>query len=243
MKRKFIKLLFLPLLLLETNLYSQEKLYVGTDATEFPPFEYIENGEIKGFDIDLIKEIGKLLNKEVILKNIQFDGLIPALQTGKLDIIIAGMTITPEREKNINFSEPYYTSKQLLITDENSSLNTLESLKGSKIGVVLGCTGDVIATEMKDSIILYRYNTTSESIMALNAKKIDAVILDSEPAKNFVKNNPNLKYIDNELAKEDYAIAIAKENLALVEDINLALKTLKSNGTFQKLNKKYFIEN
>ncbi|MEG0808513.1 MAG: transporter substrate-binding domain-containing protein, partial [Alistipes sp.] len=138
MKRKFIKLLFLPLLLLETNLYSQEKLYVGTDATEFPPFEYIENGEIKGFDIDLIKEIGKLLNKEVILKNIQFDGLIPALQTGKLDIIIAGMTITPEREKNINFSEPYYTSKQLLITDENSSLNTLESLKGSKIGVVLG---------------------------------------------------------------------------------------------------------
>ncbi|MEG1701249.1 MAG: transporter substrate-binding domain-containing protein, partial [Alistipes sp.] len=111
MKRKFIKLLFLPLLLLETNLYSQEKLYVGTDATEFPPFEYIENGEIKGFDIDLIKEIGKLLNKEVILKNIQFDGLIPALQTGKLDIIIAGMTITPEREKNINFSEPYYTSK------------------------------------------------------------------------------------------------------------------------------------
>ncbi len=243
MKRKFIKLLFLPLLLLETNLYSQEKLYVGTDATEFPPFEYIENGEIKGFDIDLIKEIGKLLNKEVILKNIQFDGLIPALQTGKLDIIIAGMTITPEREKNINFSEPYYTSKQLLITDKNSSLNTLESLKGSKIGVVLGCTGDVIATEMKDSIILYRYNTTSESIMALNAKKIDAVILDSEPAKNFVKNNPNLKYIDNELAKEDYAIAIAKENLALVEDINLALKTLKSNGTFQKLNKKYFIEN
>lgn len=243
MKRKFIKLLFLPLLLLETNLYSQEKLYVGTDATEFPPFEYIENGEIKGFDIDLIKEIGKLLNKEVVLKNIQFDGLIPALQTGKLDIIIAGMTITPEREKNINFSEPYYTSKQLLITDENSSLNTLESLKGSKIGVVLGCTGDVIATEMKDSIILYRYNTTSESIMALNAKKIDAVILDSEPAKNFVKNNPNLKYIDNELAKEDYAIAIAKENLALVKDINLALKTLKSNGTFQKLNKKYFIEN
>ena len=243
MKRKFIKLLFLPLLLLETNLYSQEKLYVGTDATEFPPFEYIENGEIKGFDIDLIKEIGKLLNKEVILKNIQFDGLIPALQTGKLDIIIAGMTITPEREKNINFSEPYYTSKQLLITDKNSSLNTLESLKGSKIGVVLGCTGDVIATEMKDSIILYRYNTTSESIMALNAKKIDAVILDSEPAKNFVKNNPNLKYIDNELAKEDYAIAIAKENLALVEDINLALKTLKSNGTFQKLNKRYFIEN
>ncbi|WP_293720510.1 basic amino acid ABC transporter substrate-binding protein [uncultured Cetobacterium sp.] len=243
MKKKIIKLLFLPLFLLQTNTYAQEKLYVGTDATEFPPFEYIENGEIKGFDIDLIKEIGKILNKEIVLKNIQFDGLIPALQTGKLDVIIAGMTVTAEREKNINFSNPYYTSKQLLIVNKNSTLSTLESLKGHKVGVVLGCTGDVIATEMGNSITLYRYNTTSESIMALNANKIDAVILDSEPAKNFVKNNSNLKYIDNELAKEDYAIAVGKQNLTLVKNINTALETLKSNGTFKKLNKKYFIEN
>lgn len=243
MKKKIIKLLFLPLFLLQTNTYAQEKLYVGTDATEFPPFEYIENGEIKGFDIDLIKEIGKILNKEIVLKNIQFDGLIPALQTGKLDVIIAGMTVTAEREKNINFSNPYYTSKQLLIVNKNSTLSTLESLKGHKVGVVLGCTGDVIATEMGNSITLYRYNTTSESIMALNANKIDAVILDSEPAKNFVKNNSNLKYIDNELAKEDYAIAVGKQNLTLVKNINTALETLKSNGTFEKLNKKYFIEN
>ena len=243
MKKKIIKLLFLPLFLLQTNTYAQEKLYVGTDATEFPPFEYIENGEIKGFDIDLIKEIGKILNKEIVLKNIQFDGLIPALQTGKLDVIIAGMTVTAEREKNINFSNPYYTSKQLLIVNKNSTLSTLESLKGHKVGVVLGCTGDVIATEMGNSITLYRYNTTSESIMALNANKIDAVILDSEPAKNFVKNNSNLKYIDNELAKEDYAIAVGKQNLTLVKNINAALETLKSNGTFEKLNKKYFIEN
>lgn len=243
MKKKIIKLLFLPLFLLQTNTYAQEKLYVGTDATEFPPFEYIENGEIKGFDIDLIKEIGKILNKEIVLKNIQFDGLIPALQTGKLDAIIAGMTVTAEREKNINFSNPYYTSKQLLIVNKNSTLSTLESLKGHKVGVVLGCTGDVIATEMGNSITLYRYNTTSESIMALNANKIDAVILDSEPAKNFVKNNSNLKYIDNELAKEDYAIAVGKQNLTLVKNINAALETLKSNGTFKKLNKKYFIEN
>lgn len=243
MKKKIIKLLFLPLFLLQTNTYAQEKLYVGTDATEFPPFEYIENGEIKGFDIDLIKEIGKILNKEIVLKNIQFDGLIPALQTGKLDVIIAGMTVTAERKKNINFSNPYYTSKQLLIVNKNSTLSTLESLKGHKVGVVLGCTGDVIATEMGNSITLYRYNTTSESIMALNANKIDAVILDSEPAKNFVKNNSNLKYIDNELAKEDYAIAVGKQNLTLVKNINAALETLKSNGTFEKLNKKYFIEN
>lgn len=243
MKKKLINLLFLPLFLLNTNLYSQEKLYVGTDATEFPPFEYIENGEIKGFDIDLIKEIGKLLNKEIILKNIQFDGLIPALQTGKLDVVIAGMTVTTEREKNINFSKPYYTSKQLLIMNKDKNLSTLESLKEHKVGVVLGCTGDIIATKIQNSITLYRYNTTSEAIMALNANKIDVVILDSEPAKNFVKNNSNLKYIDDELVKEDYAIAIGKQNLELVKDINNALETLQSNGFFEKLNKKYFIEN
>lgn len=243
MKRNFSKMLFLSLLLLKTALYAQEKLYVGTDATEFPPFEYIENGEIKGFDIDLIKEIGKLLDKEIIIKNIQFDGLIPALQTGKLDIVIAGMTVTTEREKNINFSKPYYTSKQLLIMDKKTNLDTLQSLNGHKVGVVLGCTGDIIATEIQDFISIYRYNTTSESIMALNANKIHAVILDSEPAKNFVKNNPNLKYIDNELAREDYAIAVGKENLSLVKDINSALETLKSNGVFENLNKKYFVEN
>ncbi|MGL5231319.1 MAG: transporter substrate-binding domain-containing protein [Cetobacterium sp.] len=144
MKMKIIKLLSLALLLLQTNIYAQEKLYIGTDTTEFPPFEYIENGEIKGFDIDLIKEIGKILNKEIVLKNIQFDGLIPALQTGKLDAIIAGMTVTAEREKNINFSNPYYTSKQLLIVNKNNDLSTLENLKGHKIGVVLRCTGYVM---------------------------------------------------------------------------------------------------
>lgn len=241
MKKKFIG--FLLLLLLGGVIYGKDSLYVGTDATEFPPFEYIENGKITGFDIELMEEIGKVLNREVIFKNIQFDGLIPALQTGKLDVIIAGMTVTEEREKNVTFSTPYYTSKQLLIVNKDSVIKDIHNLEGNSVGVVLGCTGDIIATEMKDKITLYRYNTTSESIMALNANKIDVVILDSEPAKNFVKANSNLKLIDGELAQEDYAIAVSKENKSLIEEIDNALVTLKKNGIFEKLSNKYFIQN
>lgn len=184
-----------------------------------------------------------LLLGGVIFKNIQFDGLIPALQTGKLDVIIAGMTVTEEREKNVTFSTPYYTSKQLLIVNKDSLIKDIHNLEGNSVGVVLGCTGDIIATEMKDKITLYRYNTTSESIMALNANKIDVVILDSEPAKNFVKANSNLKLIDGELAQEDYAIAVSKENKSLIEKIDNALVTLKKNGIFEKLSNKYFIQN
>ncbi|WP_418965957.1 transporter substrate-binding domain-containing protein [Cetobacterium sp.] len=184
-----------------------------------------------------------LLLGGVIFKNIQFDGLIPALQTGKLDVIIAGMTVTEEREKNVTFSTPYYTSKQLLIVNKDSLIKDIHNLEGNSVGVVLGCTGDIIATEMKDKITLYRYNTTSESIMALNANKIDVVILDSEPAKNFVKANSNLKLIDGELAQEDYAIAVSKENKSLIEEIDNALVTLKKNGIFEKLSNKYFIQN
>ena len=184
-----------------------------------------------------------LLLGGVIFKNIQFDGLSPALQTGKLDVIIAGMTVTEEREKNVTFSTPYYTSKQLLIVNKDSLIKDIHNLEGNSVGVVLGCTGDIIATEMKDKITLYRYNTTSESIMALNANKIDVVILDSEPAKNFVKANSNLKLIDGELAQEDYAIAVSKENKSLIEEIDNALVTLKKNGIFEKLSNKYFIQN
>ncbi len=153
------------------------------------------------------------------------------------------MTVTEEREKNVTFSTPYYTSKQLLIVNKDSLIKDIHNLEGNSVGVVLGCTGDIIATEMKDKITLYRYNTTSESIMALNANKIDVVILDSEPAKNFVKANSNLKLIDGELAQEDYAIAVSKENKSLIEEIDNALVTLKKNGIFEKLSNKYFIQN
>lgn len=245
MKKIITKIMVVFTLIMGVTAFAKgkETIYVGTDATEFQPFEYIENGEIVGFDIELMKEIGKVLGKDVEIKNISFDGLLPALQTGKLDVVIAGMTVTEERQKHVNFSEPYYTSKQLIIVSkDNQTITDFESLKNNKIGVVLGCTGDIIATEIENEIDLKRFATTSECIIALKADKIDAVILDSEPAKNFVKKNPTLKLIDNDMAKEDYAIAMKKKDVQLLKDINMALEVLKSNGIYDSLMKKYFVQ-
>ena len=245
MKNKISSLMIFFMLIISSFTFAkgQDKLIVGTDATEFQPFEYMENGEITGFDIELIKEIGKVLGKEVEFKNISFSGLLPALQVGKLDAVIAGLTVTDERKKYINFSESYYTSKQLIIVNKNNNkIKSLDDLEGYKVGVVLGCTGDLLGTEMKDKIELNRYNTTSQCIIALNHNTIDAIILDSEPAKNFVKHNKKLKLINNNAAKEEYAIAISKKDKELLNDINYGLNTLKENGIYKKLSEKYFIQ-
>ncbi|MFA6709502.1 MAG: transporter substrate-binding domain-containing protein, partial [Fusobacterium sp.] len=182
MKKKISSFMIFFMLIISSFTFAkgQDKLIVGTDATEFQPFEYIENGEITGFDIELMKEIGKVLKREVEFKNISFAGLLPALQVGKLDAVIAGLTVTDERKKHVNFSQSYYTSKQLIIVNKNNdTIKNLDDLEGYKVGVVLGCTGDLLGTEMKDKIRLSRYNTTSECIIALNYNKIDAIILDS----------------------------------------------------------------
>lgn len=214
-------------------------IYVGTNA-EFQPFEYLDNGVITGFDIELIQEVGKLIGKEVVIKNMAFDGLLPALQAKKIDMIVSGMTETDERKKSVNFSTPYFTSKQaILVNNDTDIIKSFDDLKGHNIGVVLGYTGDIIVTGI-EGVKIQRYNATSESIMALKAKKVDAVVLDSEPAKNYVKYNESLKLIDTDLAEEDYAMAISKENTELLKSVNDALATLRANGTYDKLIAKYF---
>ena len=219
-----------------------EKLYVGTNA-EFYPFEYLEDGKIVGFDAELIEAIGKKLNKEIVWKNMAFDGLLPALQSKKIDVIIAGMTATPERKKFVNFSDPYFVSNQMIIvnTDDKKSkdITSYETLPNHSVGVVLGYTGDVAVSKL-ENVDVQRFNGASEAIMSLKAKKVQAVVIDSEPAKNYVKNNEGLKLISTDIAKEEYSIAVSKENKKLAEDINLAYKELVNDGTFEKLITKYF---
>ena len=219
-----------------------EKLYVGTNA-EFYPFEYLEDGKIVGFDAELIEAIGKKLNKEIVWKNMAFDGLLPALQSKKIDVIIAGMTATPERKKFVNFSDPYFVSNQMIIINTNDekskNITSYESLPNHSVGVVLGYTGDVAVSKL-ENIDVQRFNGASEAIMSLKAKKVQAVVIDSEPAKNYVKNNKGLKLISTDIAKEEYSIAVSKENKKLAEDINLAYKELVNDGTFEKLITKYF---
>ena len=239
--KKLLKkaLIGIMVLSLSATALEKKKIYVGTNA-EFPPFEYLENGKITGFDIELMNEIGKVLNADIKIQDMAFDGLLPALQLKKVDVVIAGMTATEERMKTVAFTQPYYTASQVIIVKEgDNSIKSFEDLKGKRVGVMLGFTGDTVVSEI-EGVKIERFNAAYAGIMALKADKADAVVLDSEPAKNYVKQNPGLKLAEADAAKEEYAIAIRKNDKALLEKIEKALTEIKANGTYDKLIEKYF---
>ncbi len=188
-----------------------------------------------------MNEVSKIIGKKVVFKNMAFDSLLIAMQTGKINCIISGMTATDERRQHVNFSMPYFVSKQAVIVPDGSDIQKFEDLKGKKIGVVIGYTGDMVVTDMyKDTSSITRYEATGQAIMALSAKKVDATVLDMEPAKEYVANNEGLKVLDTALAEEEYSIALPKDNTALLDEINKALQTMKENGTYDKIYSKYF---
>ena len=217
----------------------ENKLYVGTNA-EFVPFEYREGDQIVGFDVDLINEVAKIIKQDIEFVDMAFDGLLPALQSKKIDIIIAGMTATEERKKFVNFSEPYYNSQQsILVHRDNNDIIGFDSLEGKNVGVVLGYTGDLIVSEMSN-VNAQKYGATSEAIIALKSKKVDAVVLDYEPAKQYFNQNDDLKLVITDSKNEEYAIAMRKEDTELLKKVNDALNTIKENGTYDMLIAKYF---
>jgi len=216
-----------------------DKLYVGTNA-EFEPFEYRNGDKIEGFDIELIGEIAKIVGVDIEIVDMSFDGLLPALQSKKIDIIIAGMTATEERKQFVNFSEPYYDSKQsILVYGSDSGIEGFDDLNGKTVGVVLGYTGDLIVSEMPE-VKAQQYGATSEAVMGLKTQKVQAIVLDNEPARRYAEQNPELKLIQTDSQSEEYAIAMRKEDAQLLEDINNALTTVKENGVYDALLAKYF---
>ena len=185
-------LLTFSLLAITSCSAKKNKLYVGTNA-EFEPFEYRDGENIVGFDIDLMNEIAKIIKQDIEVVDMAFDGLLPALQSKKIDIIIAGMTANEERKKFVNFSEPYYNSQQsILVHRDNKDIFSFDNLQGKNVGVVLGFTGDLIVSEMSN-VNVQKYGATSEAILALKSKKVDAVVLDYEPAKQYFNKNDDLK--------------------------------------------------
>ena len=217
----------------------ENKLYVGTNA-EFEPFEYRDGDNIVGFDIDLINEIAKIMKQDIEVVDMAFDGLLPALQSKKIDIIIAGMTADEERKKFVNFTDPYYNTKQsILVYNDNTTINSFDDLDGKNVGVVLGFTGDLIVSEMSN-VNAQKYGATSEAILALKSKKVDAVVLDYEPAKQYFNQNDDLKLVITDSQNEEYAIAMRKEDTELLKKVNDALNTIKENGTYDMLIEKYF---
>ena len=213
-------------------------LVVATNA-EFPPYEYVSEKQIVGIDMDIMQAICDELGMELKIENMKFDSIIASVNAGKADIGAAGMTVTEDRLKNIDFSDSYTTSKQVIIVcDEKSDeITGVDDLTGKRIGVQLGTTGDIYATDYEDegTAKVERYNKAADAIQALKQKKIDCVILDEQPAKAFAAVNTDIKILEEEFTVEDYALCVKKGNKELLNKINQTLKKLKENGTLQKI--------
>lgn len=213
-------------------------LVMGTNAG-FKPFEYIDNKEIVGFDVDLVREIAKSMGKELRVEDMSFDGLLSALDSGQIDLVAAGMTVTPERAKNALFSEPYYSASQRIIVKKGSPIRNRYQLSGRKIGVQLGTTGDTLASKIVGASVT-QFQTAPSVLQELSSGKIEAVILDDAPAKQYAAGFSDLEILPGALSDENYAIAIKKDNKDLLDKVNKEIAKMKSDGRYDKLMEKYF---
>lgn len=221
----------------DTGAEEQKTLIMATNA-EFPPYEYHEGDEIVGIDAEMAAAVAEELGMDFEIEDMEFNSIISAVDSGKADIGVAGMTVTEDRLQNVNFSDTYAKATQVVIVKEGSDIAGPDDLTGKKIGVQLGTTGDIYACDIEDAEV-EQYNKGFEAVQALTQEKIDAVVIDGEPAKEFVKDAEGLKILDEAFTEEEYAIAIAKDNEELLEKINGALATLKESGKLDEIVAKY----
>lgn len=215
----------------------KQTLIMATNA-EFPPYEFHEGDDIVGIDAEMAAAVAEELGMDFQIEDMAFASIIPAVDSGKADIGVAGMTVTEDRLQNVNFSDTYTTATQVVIVKEGSAIAGPDDLTGKKVGVQLGTTGDIYASDIKDAQV-EQYNKGFEAVQALTQEKIDAVVIDGEPAKEFVRDAEGLKILDEAFTEEEYAIAIAKDNEELLEKINGALAALKESGKLDEIVAKY----
>ena len=215
------------------------KLTMSTNAA-FPPYEMTtDSGDFEGIDIDVAAAIAEKLGLELQVDDMDFDAALLAAQSGKSDIVMAGVTVTDERQKVMDFSDTYAEGIQSIIVPEDSDIASADDLAGKIIGTQRGTTGYIYCTDDfgEDSVVAYDDGLTA--VQALNNGQVDAVVIDNAPAKEFVAANPGLKILDTAYAQEDYAIGVAKGNTELLNAINGALEELQADGTLQSIVDKY----
>ncbi len=213
-------------------------LTMATNAY-FPPYEYYEGEEIVGIDAEIAAAVAEKLGLTLKIEDMEFDSIITAVSTGKADVGMAGMTVTEDRLKNINFSSTYATGIQSIIVPEDSDITSVDDLDDKMVGVQLGTTGDIYASADLGSDHVDQYSKGNDAVMALTQGKVDAVIIDNEPAKSYVAATTGLKILDAEYASEEYAACISKDNDALKDAFNAALDELIADGTVQSIVDKY----
>ena len=222
----------------ELETVQKGKLVMVTNA-EFPPYEFHDQNAIVGIDVEIAGAIAEQLGLELEIEDIAFDSIIPEIVSGKADIGAAGMTVTEDRKQNVDFSDTYAHATQVIIVKEDSEIKGVADLEGKIMGVQQGTTGDIYVSGDYGDAAVERYAKGMEAVQALAQGKVDAVVIDGEPAKQYIKEVEGLKIIDESYTDEDYAIAIKKGNTAMVEAVNAALAELKSEGKLDEIVAKY----
>ncbi|MGI8351929.1 transporter substrate-binding domain-containing protein [Niallia circulans] len=220
-------------------------LVMGTSA-DYAPFEYIDTAksdEIIGFDIDLAKALSEKLGYQIQVKDMDFSGLISALQSGKVDLVLSGMSPTPERAENVDFSDVYFTAKDLVVTTKDSNIKTVQDLDGKKVGVQLGSIQEDAAKEIAKTVKVTVENRDRipQLIQEIKAGRFDAAIIEDVVAKGYLNKEDTLTSFPAKEANEDAGSAIAfPKGSDLTEKFNAELKKMKDSGEIDKLVVKWF---
>lgn len=222
----------------------EKKLIVGTEAG-FPPFEFAdENNKVVGFDMDLAAEVAKDLGVELEIQEMAFDSLIPAIQTGKISMIAAGMSAKPDRLEAADFSNSYYDAGQsIVVTMNNVVITKADDLKDKRIGVQNGTTGDTFATDTYKDAKITRYAKFAEAFLDLQNGNLDTVVLDKPVAESYIAaTGGKLKIVGDTLSSEKFCLVVPKGDKQLLDAANKTLDRMKQDGTFEALLKKWFEE-
>jgi ABC-type amino acid transport substrate-binding protein len=208
----------------------------------YPPFEYSPKGGPKGFDIDLMNEIGKRAGFEVEYENVRFDSILRGLDTDLFNAAISAMSITKEREQQIDFSDPYFNADQALLVASDSEVQSIDDLAEAPVGVQAGSTGQIKAEDLLDDEQIGKimpYRTIGDAFVALEGGKIEGVIYDLSAAhRKIVESGGEIRFVEPISTGEQYGIAFPKDS-PLVDPVNQALAEIKDDGTYEKLYKKW----
>ena len=222
--------LILVILILLTGCKRNDNELVMVTEAGFAPFEYYENGEIVGVDIEIAREIAKELGKELVIKDVAFDSIINEVKSGKSDFGAAGISYSEERSRQVDFSNDYFISNLVIIIRKNQNETIFNDLSNKKIAVQLGSTADSFVTKNYDNKNIVRQKKYLTTVEDLKNNKVDCIIMDELPARSIVSNNSELKIINRVLSSEKYGMVVKKGNKELLDVINKVINRLINEG-------------
>jgi polar amino acid transport system substrate-binding protein len=216
-----------------------EPLTVGSDIP-YPPFEQGKPGNYTGFDVELLEAVGKSIGREVEFEDTSFDTIFLDLGRGNFDVAASAATITEEREKTVDFTNPYYISEQAILVKKGGEIDSVEKLSGANVAVQQGTTGQEFVEEQGDAGQLRKYPQGPDAVGALQHGTVDAVVIDIPVAENAVEASDALEISSAIPTEEEYGFAVKQGDTELLEELNEGLKEVIENGTYAQIYKKWF---